>query len=198
MSLAGIMHTYTREKFKNIAPGLYFLAYAFGGLACMMRLDDMNEDWPLAFSYSAIIVLAVMALCGAYWRKQLIEHMEYGLLKTGFLMLLVFSCLTLLGAPYVFLVNALSTDNTTVLQEGTIIYKQAYHGKFSSHILTIRSETNPKPIDLKVTQSEYGKAAVGEHYRRCMRIGGLRLLFNWRSDEAPLCTDQHQHDKKGM
>ena len=186
------MHTYTKEKFKNIAPVLFFLAYGFGGLACTMRLDDMNEDWPLAFGYAAIAVLVVMTICGIYWRKHLAEFMHYGLLKTGFLMLLFSSCLTLQGAPYVFLVNALSADRTTVLLEGTIIYKQTYHGKSSSRIFTIRGENNPEPIDLKVTQGEYDKAAVGEHYQQCMRMGGLGLLFKWRNDEAPRCTDQHQ------
>ncbi|MFZ6681884.1 hypothetical protein [Undibacterium sp. Tian12W] len=192
------MHAYTKEKFKSNAPVLCFLAYAFSGMACMMRLDDMNEDWPLAFSYAAIAVLVVMAICGTYWRKHLAEFMHYGLLKTGFLMLLVFSFLTLQGAPYVFLVNALSADKTTFLLEGTIIYKQAYHGKFPSRILTIRGENNPEPIALKVTQGEYDKATVGEHYQRCMRMGGLGLLFKWRNGEAPQCTDQYQHDKKGI
>lgn len=189
------MHTYAKEKFKNIAPVLCFLAYAFSGLACTMRIDEMNEDWPLAFNYAAIPVLVVMVICGSYWRKRIAEFMLHGLLTTGFLMLLVFSSLTFFGAPYVFLLNAWSADKSTFLQEGTIIYKHAYDGKFSSHILTIRSENNSKPIELQVTQSEYDKTAVGERFQRCMRVGGLGLLFKWRNDDAPRCVDQHRHDK---
>ena len=179
-------------SFKTLAPAICIVLFIFCGLFCLLLLDILNEDWQTAFLYAALAWLPISIIGLLYWRRQLQLWTQDGWLRPWFLMIVGFGLMMLSTAPYVFLLNAVSAGESTYLLAGKFVGKQESHGKSTSHTLIINDLNKSDKVSFRVSKEDYDSMATGDNYQRCMRVGGLGMLFNWRNGVAPLCSKTSQ------
>ena len=167
-----------------IAIALFFA----GSFACMVLVQGLyNDGWLFAFRVLGAVELAVAPILIFRWREQLREAMHWRPALTVFLGLVACGGFALLGAPYIFLVNALTTTGETVQYQGIVQSKCIVSGKGRTYVIEISDRKTGRNVELIAKKAEYEGTAIGSYLSRCMNVGGLGLPYVWRYAEPPLC-----------
>jgi hypothetical protein len=149
-----------------------------------------NDGWLFAFKVLGAVELVVVPWLLYSFREPLLD--QFYNRRLGMLFLLVSACgsFLLLGAPYVFLVNAATSNGDVVLFTGRVANKWISQGKGKSFIVQLVDGRTSRPVEVLASRQEYESVAVGGQFSRCMSVGGLGLPYLWRYGTKPSCAGQ--------
>ena len=160
-----------------------FIAGSFAGLATIEML--YNDGWLFAFKLLAIIEAIAVPIVLYIWRNQLREYFSWNARTTVFVGAGLCGMGLLMGAPYVFLLNAATSSGESVKFEGPVLSKCSSSGKGTTYIIEIADHNSALPVKLTASREEYESIKVGETVSRCMQIGGLGIPYRWRYSSVP-------------
>jgi hypothetical protein len=166
---------------------IFVLATFIVGSLAGMGLVEMlyNDGWIFAFRVLGAIEAAVLPIALYIWREKLREYLYWQFGITIFILVGLCCMGVLLGAPYVFLVNAATAHGETIRFEGPVLAKRVSNGKSTTYIVEIEDRRTGRQVELTTKREEYESIKVGATVSRCMQLGGLEIPFRWRYFGSP-------------
>lgn len=165
------------------------LALLAGALAILVLVEMLFMDgWRPAIQGLAALELVVVPALVFRHRAWLQARLRARRAST--LILLVAACagFPLVGAPYVFLANALVPSGEVVRFAGPVATKRVGRAKGGQfQVVRITDARSGRAVDILADRQEFDAAATGREFSRCMSVGGLGLAYRWRFGVPPSC-----------
>lgn len=149
-----------------------------------------NDGWHLAFTVLAAVELVVVPWLIYRYRKQLLDWSYFRPWGTLFLLASACGGFVIMGAPYVFMANAVLSSGEVVLFTGPVTAKWISQGKSKSYIVQVADRLQGVPVEVLASSQEYESVSVGGQFSRCMSVGRFKLPYLWRYGSKPSCEAQ--------